>query len=190
MGDIIFEGEDLSEANLSFANLREANLSFANLREANLREANLSFANLREANLSEANLSFANLREANLEGANLMGAIISYGQLVSANTSAIKADFYTILRLVPNEIAGLRCALIEGRVDGELYSGECACLVGTIANLKNVEYNEVGVITPDSDRAAERWFLAIKKGDTPENNPISRLTVEWIDKFTKAQVQS
>ncbi|MEN0109229.1 MAG: pentapeptide repeat-containing protein, partial [Planctomycetota bacterium] len=65
---------NLSEANLSGANLRGANLSEANLSGANLRWADLSGANLREANLRWADLHGANLREANLRWADLHGA--------------------------------------------------------------------------------------------------------------------
>jgi hypothetical protein len=65
---------NLSEANLSGADLRWANLSGADLRWADLSAANLRGADLREANLRGANLSEANLSEANLRGANLRGA--------------------------------------------------------------------------------------------------------------------
>jgi hypothetical protein len=154
---------DLSEADLSFANLSKANLS-----EANLSEANLSKANLSKANLSEANLSFANLSKADLS---------------KAAFNPIKADFWMVLLSAPFEIVGLRSALIEGRVDGSTYEGDCACLVGTIANVRHADYQQIG-IKPDSSRAAERWFMGIKKGDTPETNQISKITVEWLDEFT------
>ena len=52
---------DLSEANLSWADLSRANLRGADLREANLSEANLSWADLSGADLREADLSGANL---------------------------------------------------------------------------------------------------------------------------------
>jgi hypothetical protein len=77
----------------------------------------------------------------------------------------------------------LRSALIEGRVEGSTYEGDCACLVGTIANARHADYQQIG-IKPDSSRAAERWFMGIKKGDTPETNQISKITVEWLDEFT------
>ena len=38
-------------------------------------------------------------------------------------------------------------------------------------------------IEPDSSRPAERWFMGIRKGDTPENSQISAFTVEWLDEF-------
>jgi len=187
----------LSSADLSSANLRGANLSSAYLSDAYLRGANLSDAYLRGANLSDAylrgaNLSGADLRGANLRGANLSGADLSGADLRGANLRGAnlsdadlrgqKNDFWAILLHAPAEIQGLRLALIEGRVDGSTYEGPCACLVGTIANVRNANYQDIG-IKPDSSRPAEQWFMYIKKGDTPETNQISRITVEWLDEF-------
>ncbi|WP_066737160.1 pentapeptide repeat-containing protein [Bariatricus massiliensis] len=76
---------DLSDANLRRANLSGADLSDANLRRANLSGADLSDANLRRANLSGADLSDANLRRANLSGADLSGADLSDANLSGAN---------------------------------------------------------------------------------------------------------
>ena len=73
--------EYLSDANLSDADLSGANLSDANLRRADLSGANLSDANLRRADLSGANLSGANLSDADLSGANLSGANLSDADL-------------------------------------------------------------------------------------------------------------
>jgi uncharacterized protein YjbI with pentapeptide repeats/cell division protein FtsB len=60
---------DLSNADLSGANLNGADLSDANLFSAGLSEANLIGADLSNANLSEANLNGADLENANLSGA-------------------------------------------------------------------------------------------------------------------------
>ena len=84
----------------------------------------------------------------------------------------------------PNEIAGLRLSLVDGKVDGSVYEGECACLVGTLANVRGCKYSELGNgILPNSSRPSEQWFMAIKKGDTPETNSVSKITVEWVDEF-------
>ncbi len=53
------ERADLSDANLSNANLRYADLSDADLSNANLRYADLRNANLSDANLSDADLDFS-----------------------------------------------------------------------------------------------------------------------------------
>ena len=171
-------GADLSGANLSDANLRGANLSDANLRGANLRGANLSDADLRYADLSGANLSDANLRGANLSDANLRGADLSDADLMQ-----FKADFFEILIHAANEVAGLRDALVNGNVDGSTYTGPCACLVGTIANVRQSAYTDMQGIKPDSRRPAEQWFMNIRKGDTPETNQVSKITLEWVDEF-------
>ena len=85
LSDANLSGADLSDANLSGADLSGADLSDANLRGANLSDANLSGADLRRANLSGANLSGADLRRANLRGANLRGANLSDANLSGAD---------------------------------------------------------------------------------------------------------
>jgi hypothetical protein len=164
---------NLSDANLRDANLSDANLSGANLSGANLSDANLSDANLSGANLSGANLSGANLRDANLRDANLRGA----------NLSGIRNDFWDVLLRAQLEIAGLRLALVEGRVDGSTYEGACACLVGTIANVRHCAYSDIPNLAPDSNRPIERFFMNISKGSTPENNQCCKIAVGWIDEF-------
>jgi len=174
---------DLGDANLSGADLSYADLSAANLRDANLSGANLSDAYLSGANLSDANLSYADLGAANLRGADLSGAYLSGAYLSGANLQPIRDDIWAVLCSVPREVFGLRKALIEGRVDGSTYSGPCACLVGTVANIRKCEYETIPTLRPNANRPAERFFLAIKKGDTPETNQFSALVVKWIDEW-------
>jgi Pentapeptide repeats (8 copies) len=71
---------DLSNTDMSRANLQQANLS-----GANLYQTNLSGANLCKAKLDGAILSAANLSRANLMGANLDGAILCAANLEEAN---------------------------------------------------------------------------------------------------------
>ncbi len=152
-----------------------ADLSSANLRSANLRYADLSSADLRSANLSSADLSYADLRSADLR----------YADLRYAKFEEIIKDFYKVLDLAKNEVTGLYKALIDGKIDGTQYQGECACLVGTIANMRKEHFQELGTLKPNSERASEKWFLGISKGDTPENNQVSRLTSEWTEAWMK-----
>jgi hypothetical protein len=125
--------------------------------------ANLSAANLRDADLSAANLRDANLRDADLR--------------------PIESDFYHVLVRARAEAPGLLLALREGRVDGSTYSGECACLVGTIANIKGEAYTALPDLSPDSDRPIERFFMNINKGDTPETNQTAKIVEGWLLRF-------
>ena len=131
--------------------------------------------NLSGADLSDANLSDADLRDADLRGADLRGA----------DLSRIKRDLFEIFAATHPEIAGLRQALADGQIDGSTYEGDCCCLVGTIARNRGCRFDAVACVQPDSDRPAERWFLAIRPGDTPETSQIAKITVEWIDEFLR-----
>ena len=108
---------------------------------------------------------------------------LSYADLSDADLSDIKNDLWAVLCTQPLEVAGLRAALIAGTINGSTYEGECACLVGTIANVAKCKYTALPHLTPDSNRPSERFFLAINKGDTPETNQVSKLAVEWIDQW-------
>ncbi|CUI02647.1 pentapeptide repeat family protein [Janthinobacterium sp. CG23_2] len=177
-------GANLSGANLSGANLSGANLSGAYLRHADLRDADLSGANLSDANLSGAYLRHADLRDADLSGANLSGANLSGANLRGANLSPIRNDIIAILCSAPREVPALIEALKAGRVDGSTYSGECSCLVGTIARTRGVAVDDLeSALKPDSARPAERFFLGISKGDTPETSQFSALALQWLQEW-------
>jgi hypothetical protein len=78
-------------------------------------------------------------------------------------------------------VVGLRAAIAEGRIDGTTYDGPCACLVGTLANVRGVGYGKIPGLKPNSSRPAEAFFLAINDGDTPETSQFSRLALEWTE---------
>ena len=192
-GDVILslDRTDLRDANLMNADLWYADLTGANLRHADLWHADLAGADLTGADftgaiLAEAIFKGANLTGAILAGADFTGADLSYGQIAAAETAAIKADLWAVLGAAPHEVAGLRAALQAGRINGSTYAGKCACLVGTIANIQHCGINDIPGLHPDSNRLAERWFLAIAPGDTPENHAVAKLTDEWIGEWMAA----
>ncbi len=130
---------------------------------------------------NRANLDGASLRGANLDGASLDGVNLRGASLIGANLRSVRADLYDILLRAIPEVPALLTALREGRVNGSTYEGECACLVGTIANVRQVYYDTLGLA--DSSRPVERWFLGINKGDTPENSQIAKITEGMIVEF-------
>lgn len=114
------------------------------------------------------------------------GAVIrtvDAADLIRANLEIIKADIFEILSHAPREVAGLRLAILEGRIDGSTYEGPCACLVGTIAILQECPFENVPGIPTDYSRPAERFFTGIRKGDTPETNTVSAIVLGWIDEW-------
>ena len=154
------------------------------LRGANLRDADLRDADLRSANLSRANLGGANLSGANLSGANLSGANLSRANLGGANLRAFKSCLWMTLTENPTEAQGVADALKSGNVDGSTYSGECACLIGTIANVKGVDAD---TLPQNSNHPSERWFMMISKGDTPDKDTgggyAAKLALEWVEEW-------
>ena len=173
-------GANLRRADLTGADLTGANLRGANLRGADLTRADLTGANLRRADLTGANLTGADLRRADLTGANLTGADLRRADLTGANLRVIRDDLYAVLSSAPGEAAAVLDALRAGRVDGSVYQGECACLVGTIANARGCDYTAIDGLWPNASRPAEAWFLGIRQGDTPETSERVKLTAEWI----------
>jgi uncharacterized protein YjbI with pentapeptide repeats len=185
-------GADLYGANLSNANLIGANLSNANLSNANLRGANLSNAKLISANLSNANLIGANLSNANLIGANLTSANLSGANLIGADlrgaknienlewTNFAKRDILFILSYSAKvEVVGLKSKIVEGKINGSQYEGECCCLIGSLGNDKAVSL--IPFYTKGLHNIGEQLFYQIKEGDTPENNIFSKIALEMCD---------
>lgn len=183
--EAVYARTDLSEADLSEVNLREAFLPRAILPRADLSKVDLSGSNLAGADLSKANLFETNLLGANLRGAKLHGT-----NLREANLNDIREDLHEVLSASPNEVTGLRPALCAGRIDGSIYEGDCVCLVGTLANVRGCAYYAIPGLTPRPRRPAERWFLAIAPGQTPDNDPIAAITAEWIEDWIAAREEA
>jgi Ion channel/Pentapeptide repeats (8 copies) len=91
-GSTVWNQWDLSEVDLTEADLSGALINMANLSEANLHRANLSGASLFDANLSGAELMDANLSDAYLGGANLSGTTFVEANLTDANVTSVRWD--------------------------------------------------------------------------------------------------
>ena len=119
------------------------------------------------------------LRDADLDGANLYGADLTGANLYGANLTPVRDDLWAVLSSAPAEVPALIAALEAGHVNGSSYTGDCACLVGTIANARHCSVESLGALKPNADRAAERFFLAIKTGDTPDKSQFAKLARDW-----------
>ena len=80
--------------------------------------------------------------------------------------------------------------LRAGKVNGTAYEGDCACLVGTVANAKGCHYTAVPNLAPDAKRLAEAWFMQITPGQTPENHPPAKLAAEWIEDWLMRMLET
>jgi uncharacterized protein YjbI with pentapeptide repeats len=158
--------------NSSFYNSSFDNSSFDNSSFDNSSFYNSSFYNSSFYNSSFYNSSFDNSTIKFLEEANQIGLL-----------DFIRDDYWAILIAAGHEVPGIRAAIIEGRIDGSAYEGTCACLCGTIANIRGVNYKALEAIKPNSNRPVERFFANIKKGDTPETNISSKYALQWLDEF-------
>jgi hypothetical protein len=172
-------------ADLICANLSRADLSGSDLRGSNLRDADLSGSDLRGSDLRGSDLSGSNLRGSNLRGSDLSGS-----NLCGSDLTPIRDDIWAVLSLTPLEVPALIAALKDGRIDGSTYSGACSCLVGTLAAARSVNQNGINGLSPNSSRPAERFFMGIREGDTPETNQFSALALkwsqEWLDRMVAA----
>lgn len=110
--------------------------------------------------------------------------------LLPAEISERRLNLMTLLHLLPRnypgEVAALREALIDGKINGSVYSGDCACLFGTIAKVRHCDVKELkGVVRPNSNRPIEVFFYSIQVGNTPKNSRHAKCAVEWIDQFVE-----
>ena len=174
-GDIQFTAEITCDENAAWGIKVGLAIKWARKNNAVLSGADLSGADLRNADLSGAVLS----------GADLRNAVLRNAVLRNADLSDIRADFLSEVLKLPNELEFLRDALIQGKVDGSTYTGECACLAGTLAHARGLTDYSGGPITngctfqSSADSPRERFFLAIKKGDTPATNSASQIALDW-----------
>ena len=148
-------------------------LEHAVLTDADLRDADLRGAVLRDADLRGAVLRGADLTDADLRGADLRGAVLS----------PIKNDMFAVLLYAIPEVVNFKKALVEGRIDGSTYEGKCACLCGTLMKSTNTKIASAINMEKNISRPIERFFLGIKKGDTPQTNQLSKIALQWTEEF-------
>lgn len=185
-----FGGASLFQANLSGAFAQDANFELADLTYANLEGTDLVGATFKGARLSSTRLTGADVHEVDFTDAALSGAELS-GTLMPDYVQIARNDIERILAMAPKEAPAVLAALEAGQVDGRVYVGACACLVGTIANARGIDAECLpsravaapGDLCRDPHCPAEMWFRRIQEGDTPSNNPACALTALWVRDF-------
>jgi hypothetical protein len=204
------DGARLVGARLVGARLVGARLVGARLDGARLDGARLDGARLDGARLDGARLDGASLDGARLDGARLDGARLDRVPVLDRSHPLhfVRQDFWSVLDEAPLEVPALREALVTGQVDGSTYTGQCSCLVGTIAQARGVATESIpsrgfeglaSPVRPDASRPAEVWFLPIRPGQcaVPEGEMEqerteglfrARLALRWVDEWTESRI--
>ncbi len=87
-----FSGQDITDLDFSFANLRDAILNEITAEFVMFVNSDFTRATLDSANLSFAYFNFATLTEASLVNANLQGAELSDADLIFSNLEGANLD--------------------------------------------------------------------------------------------------
>ena len=134
--NVSFAGADLSKSNLSEINLSGANLACTVFREAVLKNSNFEKADLRGADFWAANLNYSNLKKAKLNRSNLSWAEVN-------NVDLSLAD----LRDINLQSAKLRNAnLLEAKIrTGNLQHAICPNAIFEKVDLKDANLNHANL---------------------------------------------
>jgi uncharacterized protein YjbI with pentapeptide repeats len=145
---------DLSGANLVGLKLAEADLSWANLVGADLRGADLHKAKFRNARLFQANLSGALLDEANFFLADLIGAYLGNACLFRATLNWANLNWAKLENACLREAELMRASLVGADLKGADLTG---CRVHGV-NAWGIELN----------RSTKQQNLIITERDEPK----------------------
>ncbi len=138
--------------------------------------------------LQDAVLRGADLRGADLQDAVLRGAVLTEGgeKALEPYFKLCARDILFVFHYCAAEVPFLREKLIKGEIDGTQYKGECACLIGSLANADG-GLDKVCSTIPFYERGlenyGEQWFYNIRIGDTPKNSYFCKKAVELCDFF-------
>lgn len=176
-------GSNLSDSILCNVNLEHAFLDKAILRQTDLSGANLSYASFDNSFLFDTDLSYACLNHSSFINTYLNGVDLTGITFIDANLTPIKNDFFRILLRAIPEIHNLAKALIDGKIDGSVYNGDCACLCGTLEKSKNCRIRENVYVERNCDSPIESFFKNINPGDNIENSEYVKQVFRWLIEF-------
>ena len=180
-----FDACDLSGKDFTGVQIKYG--EFYNSKFYNSKFDNSKFYNSKFYNSKFYNSKFDNSKFDNSKFDNSTFDKKSFAGLPSAWLIQCRDDLWSVLLTVPAEVAFLRKALMDGKVNGSSYTGECACLVGTISHARKCDIYSLGILKPNASRPAEQFFLNIREGGTPKKNPFAKLAVDWIDQWVELQ---
>jgi hypothetical protein len=136
--------------------------------------------------------SRADLFGADLSGANLSGAT-NIDNLPQEWVRQCSRDMLFVFLHTKVELPYLRQALIDGKVNGTQYEGDCSCLIGTLGKADG-GLDKLCEMIPYYQRGlhnhSEQWFWQIREGDTPETSIFSAHALKLIDEVNPQFVRA
>jgi len=155
------DGADFTNALLVSACLMQSELHGADFTDAVLVDADLQDADAVSANFTRANLTGADFERARLDGACFADAVVHDVK----SLQPVRDDLWAKLSARPREVAALRTALAEGRVDG---TGDVPCM---------------GHGDDNWYPAIESFLCSVRPGHTPDNSQHVNLALAWVDQW-------
>ncbi len=175
LNDIDLHGTNLSVANLSGIHLMRANLNHAKLNVARLSGANLVQAQLYQAILNVANLAMADLREAQMRETLLFRAELMRADLSRANLKHANLNSADLSKATLRQTNLSYSNLTEANLEAACLTGailEHCCLNG--ANLSRINISSANLRQAELKQANLR--LANLKGAD-----LRRVNLRWAD---------
>jgi hypothetical protein len=177
----INESSDVRLGDVRLGDVRLGDVRWGDVRWGDVRLGDVRLGDVRLGDVRLGDVRLGDVRWGDVRLGDVRLGDVRWGDL-------IWQDYFDVLWRVPEEVAGLVAALKAGKVNGRTYNGPCACLLGTIANLRHCGYNEIPGLTPNSSRPSEQFFMAIAVGDTPERSPWAAAAVRWAEIFQELAV--
>jgi len=174
----LMEHEVFKDADFSGLNLHSWSLMNCEFYNCNFDGANLYATCLHDSTFSNCSVNNTVFTKAQLED-----CLFEDTDLLTANLEEIKQDLWRVLEYALPEVPGLIQAVEKGRINGQVYDGACACLVGTIANFRGQNPERLDGIETNIDSPIEMFFLNIEESNNPYNHEVSRVVHTWLKEW-------
>ncbi len=170
--------------------VRAAGYSASEVLSAGYSTSALRAAGYSASEVLSAGYSAPEVRAAGYSASALRSAGYSASALRDTELSS-ERDIKNKCKKMGREESQFVCdTLYRGLMDGRQYGSieSCGCFLGSAAKKARLSVDDfckkLG-IKKNADSPAEKWFMGVSVGDTPENNYAAKKGVEWIEEAIK-----
>ncbi len=99
-----------------------------------------------------------------------------------------KEDLLAIMNAVPDGYGAVRKAVIEGRISGlfPYVIEDCGCIKAHLAHHRHVLPGQLpGCARLSTGSRIERYIISVAREQTPENCPILRDVLGWLEEWKR-----